>query len=87
MEQFKYLYLIKQNWRKGNYRKFVLKAHEEYIYCLQFDSDKIISGFFFFFPTNISFVVLFFFKKKKLELSVIDHFFYFIFIFSIRVKR
>ncbi|KAL5036647.1 hypothetical protein, variant [Batrachochytrium dendrobatidis JEL423] len=37
-------FLLSRNWRDGIYTARNINAHDEAIYCLQFDEDKIISG-------------------------------------------
>eukprot|EP00842_Homolaphlyctis_polyrhiza_P003176 jgi/Hompol1/385/HPOL_005305-RA len=37
-------WILESNWRDGNYVARNFAGHEEAIYCLQFDEDKIISG-------------------------------------------
>ncbi|KAJ3291214.1 hypothetical protein HK104_006274 [Borealophlyctis nickersoniae] len=45
---WKYIYQqrsqLEHNWREGNYVPKVFSGHQEAIYCLQFDEDKIVSG-------------------------------------------
>ncbi|KAL1914393.1 uncharacterized protein VTP21DRAFT_8911 [Calcarisporiella thermophila] len=36
--------LLESNWRRGNYRTLELEGHTECVYCVHFDSTKIISG-------------------------------------------
>ncbi|KXS18836.1 WD40 repeat-like protein [Gonapodya prolifera JEL478] len=36
--------LLERNWRSRRYNKSELTGHEEGVYCLQFDEDKIVSG-------------------------------------------
>jgi WD40 repeat protein len=37
-------YRLEENWRTGNYRQRELLGHEEGVYCIQFDDEKIVSG-------------------------------------------